>query len=114
MARIGGPCKHMARMRARRRPFTAPRAGTAKRQEALERLAAAGVAQHVRVDLSDPVRCCPLLFGSWDFVSANDLVGQSGRHPIPRHPAARITRAYKLRQQPAETPGACIARGSFS
>ena len=51
MARIGGPCKHMARMRARRRPFTAPRAGTAKRQEALERLAAAGVAQHVSVDL---------------------------------------------------------------
>jgi hypothetical protein len=34
--------------------------------------------------------------------------------PIPRHPdAARITRAHKLRQQPAETPGACIARGSF-
>jgi hypothetical protein len=42
------------------------------------------------------------------------LVGQSGRHPIPRHPAARIKRAYKLRQQPVETPGAWTARGFFS
>jgi hypothetical protein len=43
-----------------------------------------------------------------------DLVGQSGRHPIPRHPdAARIIRAYKLRQQPVEAPGAWTARGSF-
>ena len=42
------------------------------------------------------------------------LIGRPGRHPIPRYPdAARIKRAYKLRQQPAETPGACIARGSF-
>jgi hypothetical protein len=37
-----------------------------------------------------------------------------GGIPIPRHPdAARITRAYKLRQQPAETPGAWTARGLF-
>ena len=37
-----------------------------------------------------------------------------GSIPIPRHPdAARIIRAYKLRQQPAETPGEWTARGSF-
>jgi hypothetical protein len=36
-----------------------------------------------------------------------------GSVPIPRHPAARIIRAYKLRQQPVEAPGAWTARGSF-
>jgi EF hand/EF-hand domain pair len=36
-----------------------------------------------------------------------------GGIPIPRHPAARIRRAYKLRQQPAETPGPWTARGFF-
>jgi hypothetical protein len=34
-----------------------------------------------------------------------------GTHPPT--PAARIKRAYKLRQQPAETPGAWTARGFF-
>ena len=33
--------------------------------------------------------------------------------PSPDTPAARIKRAYKLRQQPAETPTASAARGSF-
>ena len=38
-----------------------------------------------------------------DFAIPVDLVGQSGRHPHPPTPhAARITRAYKLRQQPVE------------
>ena len=36
-----------------------------------------------------------------DFAVTVDLVGQSGRPPSP-NPAARITRAYKLRQQPVE------------
>jgi hypothetical protein len=34
------------------------------------------------------------------------LTGGPERHPIPRHPAARITTAYKLRQQPVRTPDA--------
>jgi hypothetical protein len=36
-----------------------------------------------------------------DFAVTVDLVGQSGRPPSPNL-AARITRAYKLRQQPVE------------
>ena len=36
-----------------------------------------------------------------------------GRHPRPPDPAARIKRAYKLRQQPVATPGASTSRGSF-
>jgi hypothetical protein len=36
-----------------------------------------------------------------DFAATFDLVGQSGRPPSPDL-AARITRAYKLRQQPVE------------
>ena len=41
-----------------------------------------------------------------------ELIGQSGRPPSPDL-AARITRAYKLRQQPVEAPGAWTARGFF-
>jgi hypothetical protein len=37
---------------------------------------------------------------------------QSGRHPLSPD-TARITRAHKLRQQPAETPGAWTSRGLF-
>jgi len=36
-----------------------------------------------------------------------------GGIPSPDTPAARIKRAYKLRQQPAETPGPWTARGFF-
>jgi hypothetical protein len=41
------------------------------------------------------------------------VIGPIRAAPIPRHPAARIKRAYKLRQQPAETPAAWTARGLF-
>jgi hypothetical protein len=48
-----------------------------------------------------------------DFAVSVVLVGQSGRHRIPRHPAARITRVYKLRQQPVD-PGSLYCPGFFS
>jgi hypothetical protein len=43
-----------------------------------------------------------------------ELLGPIRAAPIPRHSeTARITRAYKLRQQPVEALGAWTARGSF-
>jgi hypothetical protein len=42
-----------------------------------------------------------------------DLVGPNPGGTHPPIPAARIKRAYKLRQQPAEAPGEWTARGSF-
>jgi hypothetical protein len=42
-----------------------------------------------------------------------ELIGPIRAAPHPRPPAARIIRAYKLRQQPVEAPGAWTARGSF-
>ena len=35
-----------------------------------------------------------------------ELIGRTRAVTHPRHPAARIIRAYKLRQQPIEAPGA--------
>ena len=46
-----------------------------------------------------------------DFAVTVDLVGQSGRPPSPNL-AARITRAYKLRQQPVN-PGSVNCPGFF-
>ena len=40
-------------------------------------------------------------------------VGRPGRHLIPRPLAARITRAYKLRQQPLGSPGSVDRPGFF-
>jgi hypothetical protein len=41
-----------------------------------------------------------------------DLIGPTRAAPIP-HPATRIIRAYKLRQQPVEARGDLTAPGSF-
>ena len=47
-----------------------------------------------------------------DFAVTVDLGGQSGRPPSPNL-AARITRAYKLRQQPVEPRQRELPAGSF-
>jgi len=57
----------------------------------------------------------PILMGHWakrgiDF----ELIGPTrAAVPIPRQPAARIKRAYKLRQQPVEPRERDLPGGSF-